>query len=121
MKDPRSLVKSAHTSSPDVLCVGIPLAFPCIRSTNCRDVFISKERHVNYGFRTFPMSCKISYMNIKYPHNMRFDIMSIIIDNAIVYTNVHFISRISQCCPSCNEKCWSNHCMFGALPYDYLA
>lgn len=67
VKDPRSLVKSAHTSSPDVLCVGIPLAFPCIRSTNCRDVFISKERHVNYGFRTFPLSCKILYMNIIYP------------------------------------------------------
>lgn len=26
---------------------------------------------------------------------MRFDIMSNIIDNAIVYTNVHFISRLN--------------------------
>lgn len=47
--------------------------------------------------------------------------MSNIIDNAIVYTNFHSIYRISQCCLSCNEKCWSNHCMFGPLPYDYLA
>lgn len=28
---------------------------------------MSKERHVNYGFRTFPLSCKILYMNIIYP------------------------------------------------------